>query len=183
MTVRLTTTGSQTVGPFFQVGLASTYVSSLAPDGVPGQRVTVRGRVLDGNGDGVPDAFIEIWQADAGGNYPVRDSVFRGFGRVPTDPHGGFTFATIKPGRVPGRDGTLQAPHLMLNVFMRGLLRHLTTRVYFSDEPSNDEDAVLRHVAADRRPTLIAQAVRSQVPIFDWDIVLQGANETVFFDC
>jgi protocatechuate 3,4-dioxygenase alpha subunit len=183
MTVHLTPTASQTVGPFFQVGLAPSYVSRLAGDGVLGQRLSVRGRVLDGSGEGVPDALIEIWQADASGNYPARDSLFRGFGRVPTDTDGGFTFATIKPGRVPGPEGTMQAPHLLLNIFMRGLLRHLVTRIYFSDEPSNDEDAVLLGIAADRRPTLIAQAVPPEPGVFEWHVVLQGANETVFFDC
>ena len=113
MTERLTLTGSQTVGPFFHIGFSSSYVANLAPADLPGLRLTLRGRVLDGDGQGVSDALIEIWQADANGCYPAGGSAFRGFGRVPTDAVGGFTFTTIKPGRVAGPDGTMQAPHLL----------------------------------------------------------------------
>ena len=183
MTGRLTLTGSQTVGPFFNVGFSSSYVGDLAAADVPGLHLTLRGRVLDGDGQGVPDALIEIWQADANGCYPAGGSAFRGFGRVPTDAAGGFTFTTIKPGRVAGPDGTLQAPHLLLNIFMRGLLRHLTTRVYFPGEASNAEDPVLGLVEPARRRTLIAIEIPSEPAVFEWNIALQGRDETVFFDC
>jgi protocatechuate 3,4-dioxygenase alpha subunit len=155
---------------------------SLVTAEVPGSRLTVRGRLIDGNGEGVSDAMLEIWQADASGCYPDGGSPFRGFGRIHTDASGGFDFTTIKPGHVAGPDGTRQAPHLVLHVFMRGLLKHLTTRLYFSDEPSNREDAVLQLIDADRRPTLIARQVPSSGAVFEWDIILQGPEETVFLE-
>jgi len=175
-------TGSQTVGPFFHLGMAASPGRSLVTDQVPGSRLTVRGRVIDGNDKGVSDAMLEIWQADASGCYPDGGSPFRGFGRIHTDESGGFEFTTIKPGRVPGPSDTPQAPHLVLHVFMRGLLRHLTTRLYFSDEPSNREDAVLQLIDADRRATLIARQVPSAGAVYEWDIVLQGSEETVFLE-
>jgi len=183
MTVpRVTPTGSQTVGPFFHIGMAASPGHSLVAAEVPGTRIAVRGRVIDGNGEGVPDAVLEIWQADAGGDYPGAGSRFRGFGRIYTGAAGVFDFTTIKPGRVPGSGSTPQAPHLVLHVFMRGLLRHLTTRLYFSDEPSNNEDAVLQLVDATRRPTLIARHVPSAGAVYEWNIILQGADETVFLE-
>src|SRR5262249_1423144 len=110
---------------------------------------------------------------------PLEPS-FRGFGRVPTDERGAFRFTTVKPGRVPGPAGRRQAPHLLVTVFMRGLLRHLVTRMYFPDQPANADDLVLNLVPADRRATLIARA--AGVGVLEWDIVLQGRGETVFFD-
>jgi protocatechuate 3,4-dioxygenase alpha subunit len=106
---------------------------------------------------------------------------FRGFGRVPTQPDGSFRFKTIKPGRVPAPDGTLQAPHIAVSVFTRGLLRRLVTRIYFPDEASNTEDFALKLVEAGRRHTLIAKKLRDGR--LEWNVVLQGARETVFFDC
>jgi protocatechuate 3,4-dioxygenase alpha subunit len=181
-------TASQTVGPFLHIGLAWLTRDQLVPPDAAGERVTVTGRVLDGDGQPVPDALVEVWQANAHGKYahPEDDQdkplvpEFQGFGRVPTDERGAFRFTTVKPGRVPGPSGSLQAPHLLVVVFMRGLLRHLVTRLYFPDEPGNAEDPVLNLVPADRRATLIARAVANGV--LAWDIVLQGPDETIFFD-
>jgi protocatechuate 3,4-dioxygenase alpha subunit len=181
------TTPSQTVGPFFHIGLTPLDTTELANSGVPGERVIVRGRVLDGDSVPVSDALIEVWQASADGKHARADRVggqlarasFRGFGRTPTDEAGSFRFATIKPGRVVGPDGALQAPHLVIAVFMRGLLKHLVTRVYFPDEPANADDPVLKLVPAERRATLIAKKIGAAL---EWNIVLQGKDETVFFD-
>lgn len=180
---------SQTAGPYLHIGLAWKFQSEIAPPGVPGERVAVVGRVLDGDGRPVTDALVEIWQADAEGRYPHPedprsgevDPRFRGFGRVPADTEGAFRFTTVKPGRVPGPEGRLQAPHLVVSVFMRGLLRHLVTRMYFPDEVANREDPVLSRVEPDRRGTLVAR--RGAVPgSLTWDVVLQGERETVFFE-
>jgi protocatechuate 3,4-dioxygenase, alpha subunit len=187
--VSLKATPSQTVGPFFSVGLARMIRTELASPGVAGERVTVEGRLLDGNGP-VPDGFIEIWQANALGKYAhpedtqdlPTDPAFRGYGRVPTGPDGGFRFATIKPGPVPGPHGIPQAPHLVLSVFARGLMRRLITRMYFPEEAANARDFALSMVEATRRGTLIA-ARTGQPGVLAWNIVLQGPRETVFFDC
>jgi protocatechuate 3,4-dioxygenase alpha subunit len=136
----------------------------------------------------VDDGLIEIWQANSHGKYPhpedrqkkPLEKGFRGFGRIPTDGKGGFRFTTIKPGRVPGADGRLQAPHLVVSVFMRGLLKHLATRLYFPDDPANSDDALLKLVPAARRATLIAR--RKGKSALEWNILLQGKGETVFFD-
>ena len=148
-------TTSQTVGPFFSIGLTRLYRNNLAAPGVSGERVEVTGRVLDGDGKPIPDAIIEIWQANSHGKYAHPDDVqdkpleknFSGYGRVPTDEEGKFRFTTIKPGRVPGPEGpntaaALQAPHLVISLFMRGLLRRLITRMYFPGEPGNADDIV-----------------------------------------
>ncbi len=186
----LHTTSSQTVGPFFRIGLETGFVPVVAGPQIPGEHVVVRGRVLDGDGTPVPDAVIETWQADANGVYadpedPRASSApdgFIGFGRAPTDDEGYFSIETIKPGRVPGPGETLQSPHLVVVVFMRGLLRHLVTRMYFPDEPGNAEDPILALVPADRRQTLIAQRDAEREGALIWDLNLQGEQETVFFD-
>jgi protocatechuate 3,4-dioxygenase alpha subunit len=180
---------SQTVGPYLHLGLDWLNRDQLAGPGINGERVTVAGRVLDGDCAPVRDALIEIWQANARGKYahpddrqdkPVEPD-FNGFGRVPTNEAGGFRFTTIKPGSVPGPDGRMQAPHLAITVFMRGLLKHLVTRLYFPDEPGNLDDPVLNLVPSDRRPTLIARATGPGT--LEWNVHLQGPDETVFFDC
>jgi protocatechuate 3,4-dioxygenase alpha subunit len=183
-------TASQTVGPYFHIGFAWLTVADLAPPGVAGERVTLSGRVLDGDARPVSDAVLEVWQADADGRYAhpehgagPRDARFRGFGRVWTDAAGAFRFSTVKPGRVPGPGGALQAPHLAVAVFMRGLLKHLVTRVYFPGEASNAEDPILNLVEAPRRRTLVARASAARPGALEWDVVLQGEDETVFFDC
>jgi protocatechuate 3,4-dioxygenase, alpha subunit len=189
MTLRATT--SQTVGPFFTIGLSRLNRSELAGPGVSGERVTIEGRVVDGDGVPVPDAVIEIWQANAHGKYAHPEDLqdkpieagFLGYGRVPTDDGGGFSFTTIKPGSVPGPDGKMQAPHLAVSVFMRGLLKRLVTRVYFPDDARNAGDFVLNLVEASRRGTLIAHAAAGKPGVLEWNVVMQGEGETVFFDC
>jgi protocatechuate 3,4-dioxygenase alpha subunit len=186
----LRATPSQTVGPFFSIGCDRLNVIDLAGHGVSGQRIEVTGRVIDGDGNGVPDAMLEIWQANSAGKYAhpedrqdkAAETGFQGFGRIPTDANGAFWFATIKPGTVPGPDGRQQAPHIVVSVFMRGLLRRLVTRIYFPDEPANDQDFVLNLVEPARRGTLIAREVSGEDNKLEWNVILQGENETVFFD-
>ena len=181
-------TPSQTVGPFFLVAVPVRGRETLVTSATAGPRIVVEGSVRDGAGDFVPDALLEIWQANAAGhcNHPddrrcqEPDRAFDGFGRVATDEAGGFAIETIKPGPVPGPDGRPQAPHLLVGLFARGLLTRLVTRIYFEDEASNTDDAILASVPAGRRATLIArQAAEGR---YRFDIVLQGTGETVFFD-
>ncbi len=206
-------TPSQTVGPFFHYGLPwkggadlvgqsemgarpdlfpeAHYVLNLSsPRETPqGEVIEVFGRVIDGEGAPVPDAMIEIWQANAAGRYASPDDVrqdapldpgFIGFGRSSTTVEGEYRFRTVRPGRVPGPGNSLQAPHLALSVLGRGLIKRLATRLYFADGEGNDEDPVLSAVPEQRRRTLIAEPAGEG----QWrlDIVLQGGEETVFFD-
>ena len=188
MSLRATT--SQTVGPFFALGLEWLNKAELAAPGVSGERVTIGGRVLDGDGAPVPDALLEIWQANAHGKYAHPDDLqdkplepgFSGYGRIPTDTDGRFRFSSVKPGAVPGPDGELQAPHVLVSVFTRGLLVRLVTRIYFPDEPQNAHDFALNLVEPERRATLIARPA-GQPGSLEWNVVLQGPGETVFFDC
>jgi protocatechuate 3,4-dioxygenase alpha subunit len=188
-------TPSQTVGPYFAYGLTpQPYGRAGIADGrivnetVPGERIIVIGRVIDGAGDPVIDSLVEVWQADAQGRYahPVdgRGADFHGFGRVSTDETGTFRIETVKPGRVAGSDARLQAPHLNVTVFARGMPNHAYTRIYFSDESAaNEADMVLGLVDASRRGTLIAKREEtSGGPVYRFDIHLQGDDETVFFD-
>ena len=180
-------TPSQTVGPFFHLGFTPLNRDRVAAPGAPGEAITIQGRVLDGNGAGVGDAVIEIWQADSDGRYPrpegkPGESDCQGFGRIPTDQAGAFRFTTVEPGRAPGPGGALQAPHLVVTVLARGLLRQLTTRIYFPNEPSNPTDAVLALVPAGRRESLIAKRAAGVANLLEWNVILQGAGETVFFD-
>jgi len=183
-------TTSQTVGPFFKIGFSWLYRDNLAGSGVSGERVEISGRIVDGDGQAVPDGIIEIWQANSNGKYLHPDDAqkkpiepgFTGFGRIPTDDEGRFHFTTIKPGRVPGPDGNLQAPHLAVSVFTRGLLRRLVTRIYFPDEPGNNQDFALNLVEAGRRGTLIAKQIDGRPGALEWNVILQGPGETVFFD-
>jgi protocatechuate 3,4-dioxygenase alpha subunit len=186
-------TPSQTVGPFFHISLttdAALLTDLVGPD-TPGERIVIEGTVKDGEGAPLPDAMVEIWQADAAGHYnpppeghdkPV-DGGFGGFGRAATDPDGRFRFSTIKPGPVPGRGNTLQAPHISVALFARGLLKELRTRLYFADEAANDSDPVLALVPQERRGTITAKRLdRPEGAVYRFDIVLQGDGETVFFD-
>lgn len=181
-------TPSQTVGPYLHIGLDWLNTSTVAQPETEGQHVVLQGRLLDADGQPIPDGMIEIWQANAHGKYVHPDDHssnpltknFMGFGRMPTDEQGGFRFSTIKPGRVAHRDGSLQAPHIMVQVFARGLIKQLVTRVYFPDD-DHGEDVVLHHVPVDRRHTLVATAHTQQSNVLDWNIVLGGKNETVFF--
>ena len=184
----LALTPFQTVGPFFAILVPERGRLSLAGADVAGVRVVVDGTVRDGAGQPVPDALIEVWQANAAGrwNHPDDaraagpDPAFDGFGRVHTDDAGGFSVETIKPGPAPGPDGRPQAPHLLVGLFARGLLTRLVTRIYFEGEAANRDDPILAAVAPDRRPTLIA-AHRGDGR-YTHTITLQGAGETVFFD-
>jgi len=187
--VRLFATPSQTVGPFFSFGLTDTAsVGCLADPDTKGERIRLRVAVVDGDGLPVPDALIEIWQADADGSY-VRPTDFSstqapprftGFGRLPTKPDGTCVFETIRPGRVADAHGRRQAPHIDVCLFARGLLRQIYTRIYFAGDDGLDEDPVLAIVPADRRHTLIAQAGGGGS--WSFGIRLQGEDETVFFD-
>jgi len=186
----LETTPSQTIGPYFHIGLTWLITDNLAREGVSGDRVTVEGRIVDADGIAVGDAVVEIWQADAHGRYAHPDDTqdkpldpaFTGFGRVMTDGDGVFRFTTIKPGRVAAPGGGSQAPHLNVTIFTRGLLKHLITRMYFPGDPANGDDPVLQRVPAERRETLIAAPGEGKSGALKWDVVLQGECETVFFD-
>jgi protocatechuate 3,4-dioxygenase, alpha subunit len=228
-------TSSQTVGPFFAPTLLREDARRnvlVGPD-TAGERIRIEGRVLDGDGGPVPDALVEIWQANAHGRYhhpadrgpAPLDPAFTGFGRSGTDDDGRFWFETVKPGRVPlnwgtrpvpqpppgggtppvppnwgthavpqpppigapPRDpephGVWQAAHILVTVFARGLLNHTVTRLYFADDPAIDADPVLQHVPAERRPTLLARPAQVDGgTVYRFDIILQGAGETVFFN-
>ena len=173
-------TTSQTVGPYLHIGLTWLIIEKLAPEGVAGERVSITGRVIDGDGKPVDDALVEIWQADAAGKYGQKG--FRGFGRSATDGEGRYRFETIKPGRVAGPGGKQQAPHIGVNIFMRGQLKQLVSRIYFPDDPANAQDPVLALVPAERRATLIAKPA-GKPGALEWNVNLQGSDETVFFDC
>ncbi len=176
--MNLVATASQTVGPYFHIGMDRLYVSDLAGS-AQGEKFAVNGRVVDGDGKPVSDALLELWQAGPDGKFAQPG--FAGFGRVATDGNGAFRFVTLKPGSVAGAAGALQAPHIAVAVFMRGLLRHLVTRLYFPGEPGNAADAVLALVPAERRATLIAR--NAGQGMLEWNVILQGLDETVFFDC
>jgi protocatechuate 3,4-dioxygenase, alpha subunit len=184
-------TPSQTVGPFFAYALtpehygfaplANNSVRTPDAEGVP---VRIEGRIHDGSGSVIPDAMIEIWQADGAGRHSNgrsegSNNTFRGFGRCETK-GGNFWFETVKPGAVAGPRGSMQAPHINACVFARGLLKQLFTRIYFEGEPLNAQDPVLNLVPEERQHTLIAKRAASGAYVFD--IHLQGDKETVFFE-
>ncbi len=186
-------TSSQTVGPFFSPALLREGArrNVLTRPETSGERIRIEGRVLDGDGVPVPDAMVEIWQANAHGRYnhpadqgpAALDSSFLGFGRSDTEEDGSYWFETVKPGSVPFDAERLQAPHICVTVFARGLLNHLVTRLYFEDEPANAGDPVLQRVPEHRRMTLLAsREPGSARVVYRFDIVLQGANETAFFN-
>jgi protocatechuate 3,4-dioxygenase alpha subunit len=178
---------SQTVGPFFRIGLIYGQAQNdLVKEQTAGERITLTGIVLDGDGEPMSDAVIEIWQPDARGifNHPLdplckqADPYFRGFGRAETRNAGRYEFRTVKPG---GRDGS--APYINLHVFARGMLVHALTRMYFPDEPANAGDPVLNAVEPERRHTLIASREGpDNHPIYRFDIRMQGTGESVFFN-
>jgi protocatechuate 3,4-dioxygenase, alpha subunit len=195
MADKLIPTPSQTVGPFFHLGLARPEWSDLAAHHPSGERIAIEGRVTDGDGAPVPDAMLEVWQANAAGRYnhpddhqtdKPLDPHFRGFGRVATDADGRFRLATIKPGPVPGRGNALQAPHINVALFARGLLLHLFTRVYFADEAAaNAGDPLLSSIEdTGVRETLVARRdpAGGNPPLYRWNIVMQGDGETAFLD-
>jgi protocatechuate 3,4-dioxygenase, alpha subunit len=185
-------TPAQTVGPFYSIGLTSKTMNVLATEATEGQRIRVEGKVLDGDGKPVPDAMVEIWQANSYGRYNHPDDKqekpldprFTGWGRSGTDENCFYSFETIKPGPVPGPDATVQAPHINVVVFARGMLLHAYTRLYFADEPANESDPALNSIKNKaRRKTLIAaREDKNGQAVYRFDIRLQGKNETVFFD-
>jgi protocatechuate 3,4-dioxygenase, alpha subunit len=175
--------GSQTVGPFFRFALHHEQWNDLTAAAPPGEKIRVAGRLLDGDGAPIPDGFVEIRQADAGGSYACGEG-FTGFGRSSTDRDGRYAFTTIRPGAVPSALGT-QAPHLVVSIFARGLLKQLHTRMYFRDRAAeNAGDPLLSAIGEDARRTMIAEraAERDAIPEFRFDIVLQGEGETAFID-
>lgn len=187
-------TPSQTVGPFFLGCLLrdGALRTNLATSDTAGERIRIEGRILDGDGAGVPDAVIEIWQADSLGRYACVDrehpdpgATFIGFGRSGTNEEGWYGFDTIKPGSpAPAASiDAVEAPHISVVLFARGLLNHVATRLYFAGETLNEGDNVLACVPPSRRATLIARPVGKTNPIvYRWDVVLQGPGETVFFN-
>jgi protocatechuate 3,4-dioxygenase alpha subunit len=193
LTGKLGQTPSQTVGPYFTLRLYRKGEEILVPEGHPGERIVIEGKVLDGDRKHIEDALLEIWQANAAGRYrhpddtrdlPLDDG-FTGFGRTVSDfETGEYRFETVKPGPVPDAEGVFQAPHISLMVQGRGMLNPVFTRIYFSDEEeANKDDLTLRRVPAPRRHTLIAQLVEDGgPPVYRFDIRFQGEDETVFFD-
>jgi protocatechuate 3,4-dioxygenase alpha subunit len=196
-------TPSQTVGPFFAYGLTpkgrcqwdpngqyswkETIGDNLVTPDATGEKIRIEGRITDGDGAPINDAMLEIWQADAQGRYASAadtrarpNTQFKGFGRSATNKDGEFGFATVKPGAVPGPKGAMQAPHIVIVIFSRGMLRQVYTRIYFADEAANAKDPILALVPADRRETLIA--TKQADGVYRFDIRMQGENETVFFE-
>ena len=181
-------TPSQTAGPYLAIGLLRVPTAHELVDPGDPRAIRIRGRVLDGTDAGVGDAAVEVWQANAAGRYghpaddrddvPLEDG-FLGFGRSGTDADGGFEFVTVKPGAVPWPQGGMQAPHLLVIVFARGLLKHVVTRLYFPDEvEANDADPVLRAHDDEARSTLVAAADDEGL---GFEIRLQGPRQTTFF--
>lgn len=186
----LSQTASQTVGPYYRIGMIRGGENTLVQDNTVGERIYIKGQVLDGDGQPVDDAVVEIWQADAQGyfnhpadpNHEQADKNFRGFGRSETRGDG-FWFKTIKPGAFAGPDGQAQAPYINVRVFSRGMLIHAVTRLYLSDESANADDPVFSSIDPTRRPTLIARREEfGDIPTYRFDIHLQGKQETVFFN-
>ena len=180
-------TPSQTAGPFLRIGLIHGEKQNVLTDErTTGKRIRLAGVVYDGNGDRINDALLEIWQADANGIYPhptdarhsEADAHFRGFGRTHNEDGGSYEFHTVKPG---GRD--VHAPFINLHLFARGMLLHAQTRIYFADEPTNTTDPILLSVPVDRRATLLARLEEDEeIPVYRFDIHMQGELETVFFE-
>lgn len=176
----LTMSASQTVGPFFQIGLSWAYRGDLFAGEHEQPRVSVAGVLRDADGQPIGDAVLELWQADAEGRFSARVDTPRGYGRVPTDAQGTFRFTTIAPGAVIGPRGVAMAPHVSVLIFMRGLLKPVKTRMYFPDAGDLAGDPILQLVPAARRATLIAEPAG---PLsLRWDVRMQGPDETVFFD-
>lgn len=199
---KLTQTPWQTVGPFFHYALpwpgcgdvaglggdmgsrldlvadGHMHLARRTGDAAPGDVILLEGRVLDGAGEPTPDVLIETWQADSRGSYVAPS--FQGFGRAATADDGSFRLRLVKPGRAPGPGNAPQAPHLAVGVLGRGLLKRLVTRIYFEGDEGLEEDPVLALVPPERRGVLIAR--RMGDGRYRHDIVLQGRNETVFFE-
>ena len=182
-------TPSQTIGPFYFGTVTNAYRHDLVAPGVVGARIEIALILHDAEGAIVPDGLLEIWQANSHGRYnhpedrrnlPL-DAGFEGYGRASTDTQGCARFGTVKPGRVPWPAGGLQAAHVNISVFARGVLNRLATRLYFDGDPALAEDPVLKLIEPERRATLIAK--RDAVGVWRLPLYLGGPNETVFFDC
>jgi len=181
-------TPSQTVGPYFDIMLRGRAECLQVTNAATGARIVIEGQLFDGHGSVIPDALVETWQADANGCYqhpddprsPQADPHFNGYGWAHTRADGGYRFETVKPGRVRSPNGGEQAPHILVSVMARGILTRFITRIYFEDEPSNALDPVLALVPTERRRTLIA--ARADEGRYTFNLVMQGAGETVFFD-
>ena len=171
-------TPAQTIGPYWHL-IEHPEFADLTRFGATGEKLMLTGHVFDGDGAPVTDGCIEMWQAS-----PETDETFPGYGRCATDTAGKYRFTTLKPGPVPGRGNALQAPHITLAVFARGLLKHLMTRIYFADRAAENEvDHVLSKIAdATARQTLLARPVAGKSGAYRFDVVLQGEGETVFFE-
>lgn len=188
--MKLVPTAHQPIGPFYHFALTPGWETGdrsagiMAGTNARGERITLRIRLLDRDAAPVTNGMIELWQADSGGKYnhpadtqpKAPDPHFKGFGRLATDEAGLCIFETVKPGRVES-----QAPHINVTVFAPGLLRPVITRFYFEGDGANSSDQVLNLVPADRRPTLLARP-GAEAGVWHFDIHLQGACETVFFD-
>src|SRR5688500_4976723 len=180
----------QPVGPYFHVMLRDELLgfASLVTGQTRGHRISIEGTVRDGSEAPLADGLVEIWQADAEGRYrhsedPASGSVdpaFGGYGRAATDAQGRFRFDTIRPGRVAGPDGQLQAPHILMAILAPGILTRYWTRLYFENERSNATDQVLQLVPPARRDTLLAR--EESTGRYRFDVIIQGAGETVFFE-
>lgn len=181
-------TPAQTAGPYLRIGLLRDFVTPHVVDPGDPRAIRIRGRLTDAAGDGVPDGMVETWQANAAGRYhhpaddredPPLEDGFLGFGRSGTEDDGRFEIVTVKPGRVPWPEGGLQAPHVEVVVFARGLLKHAVTRLYFPDEAeANAADPVLSRLPREHRDTLVAVAEDGGLR---FDICLQGPSHTTFF--
>ena len=168
-------TASQTIGPYWHL-IEHREFADLTRFGAAGERITLTGRVTDGDGAPVADGCVELWQAS-----PTASDTFPGYGRAATDGDGRFRFTTIRPGPLPGPGNAQQAPHVAINLLARGILGRLVTRVYFQDEALNDTDPILSLIEdAARRATLIARA--DDAGMWHLDIRLQGDGETVFME-
>ena len=176
----LLATPSQTAGPYVSIGTQWAASGLVVPEGSPGA-VSVGGRALDGSGEPVTDAMLELWQADAEGRFPPEaPPPWTGFARALTDARGHYRFVTVKPGPVPGPGGVLQAPHIAVSIFARGLLQRLVTRIYFSDEEAaNEADPVL--AALGEASSRLVASYEPGAAAYRFDIWLQGDRETVFF--
>jgi protocatechuate 3,4-dioxygenase alpha subunit len=188
MTETLGLTPSQTVGPYLRIGLLHDFITPNLVDPSDPHAIRLRGRLLDGDGNPVPDGMIEIWQANAAGRYnhpaDTREDVpleegFLGFGRSHTENDGWYEFVTVKPGSVPWPAGGMQAPHVAVGVFGRGILKRIVTRIYFPEEgAANASDPVLSGLEAAERTTLIATAEDGG---YVFHIHLQDPGQTTFF--
>jgi protocatechuate 3,4-dioxygenase alpha subunit len=184
-------TPSQTVGPYFEIGMTRDWKEGVnAVEPYHADAIEIFGHMIDGRGEPIPDGVVEIWQCDPNGRFNHPDDPrgatafegFKGFARAPTDNEGRFSIRTLKPGRLPAPDGNgEQAPHIVVTVMARGLLRQLTTRLYFADEAAaNASDPVLQSLPEEARATLIAEHVEDRG--YRLDLVLQGDGETAFFE-